>query len=270
MFKVTLTNGKEDLDLFFKVRTTDISKKWYAELKKDYSLYETDRFSNWNNSSLVDELNYHIDVINNYDFLIDKKISTDSTQQDLNRLHKFFEDRRGEITQGTQWFLSAPYSVKDSVEKFNILIHQLESDIRTKNKHPTLVVTFNDTTRIALDEKDFKEFTFKWTSGTVYINYCHVGKTVLDVFKDRDRLAEAVRPQTHFSADFMIKFGPSVNTLIYWLRYYFFLKLWLVKKNFKFKHLSLGMIPVADLENNVSYKTLTKFNKVKKVTCLTQ
>jgi len=268
MFKVTLTNGREDLDLFFKVRTTDISKKWYVELKKDYKLYETNRFSNWNNISLINELNYHIDIINNYDFLIDKKISTDSTQQDFNYLHKFFEDLRGEITHGTRWFSSAPDNVKNSVEKFNILIHQLESDIRTKNKHPTLVVTFNDAKRIELKENDLKEFTFKWTSGTVYINYCHVGKTVLDMFKDQDKLAEAVRPQTHYSADFMIKFGPSVNTLMYWLRY-FILKLWLMKKNFKFKHLSLGMIPVADLETNVSHEILTKFNKVKKVTCLT-
>jgi virulence-associated protein VapD len=269
MFKVTLTNGKEDLDLFFKLRTTDISKKWYAELKKDYSLYETNRFSNWNNDGLIDELNYHIDLINNYDFVIDKKISTDSAQRDLNYLHKFFEDLRGEITQKTAWFLKAPDNVKCSVEKFNILIHQLESNIRTKNKHPTLVVTFNHTKRIELDREDFNKFTFKWTSGTVYINYCHVGKTVLDIFKDQDNLAEAVRPQTHYSADFMIKFGPSVNILIYWLRY-LILKLWLVKKNFKFKHISLGMIPVADLETNVSYEVLTKFNKVKKVTCLTQ
>jgi virulence-associated protein VapD len=268
MFKVTLTNGKEDLDLIFKLRTTNISKKWYDELKKDYSLYEVDRFSNWNNNGLIDDLNYHIDLINDYNFIIDKKISADSNQQDLNYLHKFFEDLRGEITEETEWFLNAPDSVKHSVEKFNILIHQLESNIRTKNKHPTLVVTFNNTTRIELDEQDFNEFTFKWTSGTVYINYCHVGKTVLDVFKDRDKLVKAIRPQTHFSADFMIKFGPSTNTLIHWLRYSI-LKLWLLRKNFKFKHLSLGMIPVADLETNVSHKTLTKFNKVKKVTCLT-
>ena len=46
MFKIILTNNKEDIALTFKVRETPIAKKWFAELCKNYSIYENDRFSN--------------------------------------------------------------------------------------------------------------------------------------------------------------------------------------------------------------------------------
>ena len=130
-----------------------------------------------------------------------------------------------------------------------------------------MVVTFKGADRLALSEDDIKHFTYKWTSGTVYINYCHVGKTVLDVFKDRDHVAEAVRPQTHYSADFMVKFGPSIPLLTYIGRT-ILIKLWLLTKRFKFKHLNLGMIPVADLQIPVPHNLLKNYNKVKSVECI--
>jgi hypothetical protein len=267
MFNVTFTNGVDDLVLTFKLRDTDIANKWFSELSKNYELYETDRFSNWGQQDYPERLNEQIDIINSYENIIDKKITKDTNQQELNYLHKFFEDLRGEVVNETEWFKNAPNHVKDAVCKFNILIHQLESELRTKGKHPTVVITFNNRPRFELTVDEYKHFTYCWTSGTVYINYCHVGKTVLDVFKDRDHLSEAVRPQTHYSADFMIKFGPSTNRFVYFARS-IIIKLWLLKQNFKFKHLNIGMIPVADLQTTVDKSTLLKFNKVKSVECL--
>jgi hypothetical protein len=267
MFELILTNGKEDLTLPFTVRSTDIAKKWFLELKKDYPLYETTRFSDWGDYKVIDEINQCIDIINQYDFVIDEKVSITSDQHTLNYLHKFFEDLRGEITIGTDWFNSAPTVVKESVERFNVLIHRLEAEIRTKGKHPTVVVTFKDSTRFELTDNDCQHFTYRWSSRTVYINYCQVGKTVLDVFKDRDEVAEAIRPQTHYSADFMIKFGPTVPYWIYYFRS-ILLKIWLRKKHFSFKNLNLGMIPVADLAITIDNSALLKFNKVKEIKCI--
>lgn len=267
MFELTLTNGVEELVLTFKLRRTNIATKWFTELSKNYELYETNRFSNWGAHNFVRQLNEQIDVINSYETVIDKRVTADATQQELNYLHKFFEALRGEVDAGTEWYNQAPVYVQDAVCKFNVLIHQLESAIRTGNKHPTLVVTFKDTLRLDLSAKDMRRFTYKWKRNTVYINYCQVGKTVLDVFKDKDTLSEAVRPQTHYSADFMVKFGPSTNWLAYVARS-IIIKLWLLKRNFKFKNLNIGMIPVADLVTPVDRSTLLKFNEVKKVTCL--
>ena len=110
-------------------------------------------------------------------------------------------------------------------------------------------------------------FTYKWDSGCAYIGYCHVGKDVLDVYKDRDNITEAVRPQTHYSADFSVKFGPSTSRLTYFVRS-LLIKKWLMTKNFNFKNLNIGMIPVADLQTKIDKKILIKFNTVKEIVCI--
>lgn len=266
---LTIADNADKLDLVFNVRDTPIAHKWFNEVSKNYSLYEIDRFSNWGitKETYVERLNNQIDIINQYQNIIDRKVRVDSTQQDMNYLHKYFEDLRGEVTTGTTWFNDAPEHVQDAVNRFNILIHQLESTIRTSTKHPTLVVTFKDRLRFELDSNDLKHFTYKWKQGTVYINYCHVGKTVLDIFTNRDNIAEAVRPQTHYSADFMVKFGPSSNTILHWLRMRV-INVWARFQNFQFKNLNIGMIPVADLITVVDKDTLLKYNKVESVVCI--
>jgi hypothetical protein len=266
MFKLILTNGDEDYEISFKVRNTHIAKKWYSELCKNYELYETNRFTNWSYTNLIDELNENIKIINRYDYIIDKNLSSTPTQQELNYLHKFFEDLRGDIVKGTDWFRRAPDTVKHSVEQFNILIHQLEANIRTTN-HPTVVVTFKDRPIFNLENDDLKHFTYCWTKGTVYINYCQVGKTVLDIFKDNDKITEGVRPQQYYSADFMIKFGPTIPYPVYLIRKAY-IHLWLMFQRFKFKNLNLGMIPVADVTSEIDIDNLRKFNCVKGLVCL--
>lgn len=268
MFNLILTNDNEDISIPFTVRNTNIAKKWFDELQQNYDLYETDRFTNWGTHNLIPELNKCITKINQYDNCIDRYISSTSInlQDDLNYLHKFFEDLRGEVNEGTDWFNSAPADIQECVQRFNILIHQLESENRTTN-HPTVVVTFKDRPIVNLTEDDITHFTFRWTHGTVYINYCQVGKTVLDVFKDKDSIAEGVRPQEFYSADFMVKFGPTTPYWQYLLRKAY-LNSWIKLQNFKFKNLNLGMIPVADVSTTVDIDKLKTFNKVKGVQCI--
>lgn len=269
MFELVLTNGTEDLHLRFKLRNTNIARKWYDELSKGYELFETDRLDHWgiDQQYYIDQLNAQIDLINSYQPIIDRRVSPSTTQADLNYLHKFFEDLRGEVSQGTDWYNTAPENVQIAVMKFNVLIHQLEFAMRVKQQHPTAVVTFKDRPRYELSEEDLQHFTYKWKQGTVYINYCHVGKTVLDAYNDRDTIAEAIRPQTHYSADFMVKFGPSSNPILHMLRTILVNK-WIRSKQFNFKNYNLGMIPVADLVTEVTFETLFKFNRVKLVNCL--
>ena len=266
MFKLILTNGVDDYEITFKVRDTNIAKKWYSELSKNYPLYETERFTNWGESEIISKLNEHIQIINEYDNLIEKNLSNTPTQQELNWLHKHFEDLRGEIKTGTKWFHDAPKEIQESVEKFNILIHQLEANIRTKN-HPTVVVTFKNRPILDLAIDDFKYFTYRWKKGTVYINYCQNGKTVLDVFKDNDKLTQGVRPQIYYSADFMVKFGPTIPYTLYLFRK-ICISAWYQFQRFNFKHPNIGMIPVADLAQDIDIDTMINFNKVKDIVCL--
>lgn len=269
MFELVLTNGKEDLSLLFKIRNTDIARKWYKELSHNYELFERDRLDHWGTDKqyYVNQLNSIIDEINAYQQIVDIKVSVDTTQDQLNYLHKFFEDLRGEITEGTEWYNSAPQQIQDSVTKFNVLIHQFEFAQRMKTLHPTAVVTFKNRPRLELSKEDLKHFTYLWRRNTVYINYCHVGKTILDAYEDRDELVEAIRPQTHYSADFMIKFGPSTNLLFYALKR-ILVQRWIKSKKFNFENLNLGMIPVADLITKTDFDTLFRYGEVKSVNCL--
>jgi hypothetical protein len=266
MFKVIFTNGVDDVELTFKVHNTVIAKKWFSQLSKNYNIFENDRFTNWSNTSSIDQLNQLIDIINSYQFIIDKKLTDNFNQADLNYLHTFFENLRGEVDQKTEWFVQSPANIQIALEQFNILIHQLESNLRTTN-HPTCVVTFRERPKLELDTQDNNHFTFRWVTGTVYINYCHVGKTILDVYKDKDHLVKAVRPQTHYSADFMIKFGPTTPFLLYLVRK-ILITVWLKFQPFKFKNPNIGMIPVATLVGDFDFKKMKNYKQVKQVICL--
>ena len=246
-FVLTLIN---DLNLVFDINDTSIAQRWANEIKQDYPLYETTRFKSWPNDGKDIEyykanLTKQIEIVNNYSHMID---NTDiKSQTDLNYLHKFFEDLRGPVTIGTEFFNTAPKHVQAAIEMFNVLIHECEHVIRNSN-YPELVVTYNDRPRYSLSENDYEHFTFKWEFGSVYINYCEVGKTLLDIFKDQDtHIGDAnVRPLEFYSADFTIKFGPSTTDEIYNYRLEKFNE-WYTNYPLKFNHLSLGMIPVATI-----------------------
>jgi hypothetical protein len=144
------------------------------------------------------------------------------------------------------------------------LLEEKNQDFR----NPTIVCTFEDRPKYDLEECDYQHFTHRWEHGTVYINYCEVGKPLLDVFKDNDHYVgkDAIRPQSTWSADFMIKFGPTIPESVAAQKDKDFLK-WYSKNNFDFKHKSLGYIPVAKITSPLDISKLKKFDKVVDVSC---
>ena len=273
MFRILFENKKASRWIYFNVYDTVIAKKWYKELAKNYEIHEDTRLTDWpgQDKKFIKLLNEQIQIINSYDRVIDVLV-TEHT--DLNYLHTYFENLRGEITEGTEWFNNAPKKIKQAIEQFNILIHEYESQKR--GNAATVVVTFKNRPRRKLELANYDDFTFKWKFGCVYINYCHVGKNMLDIFKDNDVYTRDM-PQTHYSSDFMIKFGRSINWLIHILRK-LQIKLWLKKEGKVFKKNSFGMIPVAEINlpasglNHKRYKEVIKllsiYNKIGAVQCL--
>lgn len=265
-FILTITNDIEDKDLVFNVYDTDIAQRWASEIGKQYPLFETDRFQGWPNSYknlsyYFSELQKQIDIVNAYKGdTITSNISSD--QDTLNYLHKFFEDLRGEIDTGTIFYNNSPDHVKEAINQFNVLIHETEHLIRSSTT-PTIVGTFCDRPRIPLEEKDYDLFTIKWKYGEVYINYCEVGKPLLDVFKDNDSHIgeDNIRPQEYYSADFMIKFGTEFPDEYHKKRLLDFNN-WYKEQGFNFKHISLGMIPVAILEQGEPYAGYIRIKSV--------
>lgn len=264
---VTLTNGQEDKTLVFNVHDTDIAQRWANEVRCNYDLYETNRFQGWPDSHkdleyYKNELLKQVDIINEYIPGTIHGVEDVESQDILNYLHKFFEDLLGDSDEGTEFYRSAPEQVRAAINLFNVLIHECEHYMRSPNS-PTIVVTFENSPRLKLTDDDHKLFTFKWKYGEVYVNYCEVGKPLLDVFKDKDDHVgeENIRPQTYFSADFMIKFGVSIPDIFYNHRLSLFNE-WYTQQAYNFKHRSLGMIPVASLESGAAYPNYTTVKSV--------
>ncbi len=265
-FIVTISNGNDAKDLVFDVYNTDIAYRWAKEIANNYPLYETDRFQAWpgNNKNLSDYvglLKEQIDIVNSYapeTIIFDHLLSQDT----LNYLHKFFEDLRGHIETGTDFYNSAPEEIKQAIDKFNVLIHETEHLIRNSGT-PTIIGTFAERPRIPLIKEDYDLFTIKWKYGEVYINYCEVGKTLLDVFKDQDSYIgeNNIRPQKYYSADFMIKFGIELPEEFHQQRIKEF-NAWYDKQLYRFENISLGMIPVAILEEGEPYSGYTRIKSV--------
>jgi hypothetical protein len=238
------TSGQ--LELIFDIANTDIANRWADEIAKNYPLHEVDRFKGFGGKDFdyyLKQIQDQILIVNNY---APGTIScqVDKSQEVLNYLHTFFENLRGEYSTGTPFYNSAPATVKHAVDSFNVLIHELEHYTRD-NLYPELVCTYQSP-RYDLKETDYNQFTFKWEFGCVYINYCEVGKPLLDVFKDNDVVVgnSNVRPLKYYKSDFVIKFGPNTTDEIYEQRLSQFNK-WYASYPLKFNKLSLGMIPVA-------------------------
>jgi hypothetical protein len=264
---ITLTNGREDKNLVFNIHNSNIAARWAKEIQNNYPLYEKNRFQGWPNS--YKDLDYYkqellkqVDIINGYLPRTIYGFENLESQDLFNYLHKFFENLRGEADDGTEFYKAVPLHIKTAIDLFNVLIHECEHYIRSPAS-PTIVVTFNNRPRFKLLTEDYSLFTPKWKFGEVYINYCEVGKPLLDVFKDKDAHVgeDNIRPQSYYSADFMIKFGTAVPEALYKKKLALF-NTWYAQQDYNFENLSLGMIPVASLESGEAY---SKFTEVKSV-----
>jgi hypothetical protein len=265
---LTLSDGSNFKELYFDIFETNIAKKWSIEVGKNYSIYENDRFINWPNSKkdknyYVNELNKQMKIVDEYaPNIIPFFLKLDQVNQNsFNILHKFFEDTRGPIENPPEFYKNAPYGVQEAVNRFNIMIHEFESYMFSElsnNTHPDsrLVVTFNKKVRYELIDEDYEYFTMKWIFGNIYVNYCEVGKTIFDVIHDKDTQigTSNIRPQRHYSADFRVRFAPTISDKEYDRKIEWFKLEYNNKKDFfeslGFPYdnkLSLGRIPVASL-----------------------
>ena len=246
---ITLVNDNNEYkDIIFDVFDTNIAGKWLDEIAKEYPINEDWRFTGWPNGKTADyyisELNKCIDIINDYE----EGTIILRGDADLNHLHKYFEVLRGGILTPNPWFEQSPLQVKNAVCDFNVLIHNYEKLLQSNHLSPTITCTFKGQ-RFPLNEEDYQFFTYKWKFGTIYINYCEVGKHLLELYGDNDSVVgdDNIRPLEYYSADFKLKFFTDCTDEEF-EQYNSGLQLWLKenKEAFsRFKHLSLGFIPVA-------------------------
>jgi hypothetical protein len=275
---ITYVNPNDQLDtlvLQYKLRDHAVTEKWCERLETAQTQYTIDdptRFYGFGSleqqqADAISRINSCIDVINEFDPIIERRIISISDQDTLNYLHHIFEVYHGLLDQQTHEFWQrAPQTVRTALANLNILVHRCESTYRSAM--PRHVVTYFGLSKTKiLDIDDYKYFTDNYQFGTVYLNYVEIGKTLEDLAQDNDHYIadDAFKPFQHYSADFNVKFRDDDPKQLYQKHikiknYYDTNKKFFDQRGLYWGHpyLQNGSIPLADLQYNGNQQTLLK------------
>lgn len=203
-----------DFALKFQIRDTPVAQLWVERMQArgDYPLDHPDRFYGF--GTLAQEQNRAVEyiqkciaTINAHQLLIHRPF--EYTQDCLNYLHNIFEQHHGLLDQqDSDYWLGAPDSVRRALAELNLAVHRCESVATGAN--PRFVCTWYGmpkTQQLSLELQE--QYTVSRVEfGTVYLNYCEIGKTVEDLANDNDKYIgdDAFRPFNHYSADFNVQF----------------------------------------------------------------
>ena len=212
-----------DLTLEFKIRSTPVAELWVERMQArgDYPLDHPDRFYGFGTLAqeqlrAVEYIQKCIATINAHEYLIDRPF--EYTQDCLNYLHNIFEQHHGLLDQqNSDYWIRSPESVRRALAELNLAVHRCESVASGTN--PRFVCTWYGmpkTQQLPLELQD--RYTANQVEfGTVYLNYCEIGKTVEDLANDNDKYigSDAFRPFSHYSADFNVQFRDQDLTSSY-------------------------------------------------------
>lgn len=216
--EITLSNiHGSQYTLYYSIFRTEIASKWLSELQKTLDLGtqldDPERLYGFTGSKYtleycVDTINGFVDTINAYKPVCERYINYNYTQDDLNYLHNIFERYHGlyDAQDSSDWYSEAPKAVQHALGQLNIYIHRLESI----GGYARFVCTFSSDQRprIPFAPEDYEHFSLQEQWGGLYINYCEIGKTLVDMYRDDDQHIgdEAFIPQQYFKSDFNAKF----------------------------------------------------------------
>ena len=213
---ITIWFGKRgEQELSFVIGETNIAQRWARKLhfaiSKRYKLDDPRRF--YGHTSLSKEskdtlkwITECIDTINDHDPIIERSISRVDDQDTLNYLHSMFEQYHGQLGEPTGWFESAPEPVQRAIAELNVLVHRCESLVR--GAKPRLVCTYYRMPKQdCLAWSDYDLMTDHTAFGDLCLNYCEIGKTLEDFWRDQDEYvtANTFKPFRYFSADFNVR-----------------------------------------------------------------
>lgn len=208
---ITLSHG---LELKFRIRPTQLAELWVErmEARGSYALDHPDRFYGFDSQSTERRraelmIEQCITTINKHDPVIERDF--DWSQDCLNYLHNIFERYHGLLDQQTsKYWHQAPDQVKTALAELNLAVHRCETVLKGAN--PRFVCTWFGMPKIKkLDPYQLLEWGEQQIMfGTVYLNYCEIGKTVEDLTYDNDSYIgkDAFKPFGHYSADFNVAF----------------------------------------------------------------
>jgi hypothetical protein len=209
------------LTLKFDLLDNPFSKLWQERMinRGEYPLDHPDRFYGFNSrEEEIKRAEFYIcsciDTINEYQPLIERPFTNYQDQDCLNYLHNIFEQFHGQLEQqNTEFWSQAPHDVRQALANLNLAVHRCESIAR--GARPRFVCTWYGMPKTLHIPREhmLKYGTLSTFFGTVYLNYCEIGKTLEDLTADRDTYIsnDMFKPYDFYSADFVVKFWDSTT-----------------------------------------------------------
>jgi hypothetical protein len=290
MVELKLATSEGEKILHFKTYNTPVAQRWQQSLRwacEGSRIREDQRIYNFPQGSLSDK-----EIISQIESCLAEiqkkapdqipalKVDIHDPQNSVNQIHIHFVDSDRYNARGL-----APQAWND----LNNWLHAYESHLRSAKTsqesglpEANLVVTWHDPFIQDLQDEDYKHFTIKKKFGTCYINYCQVGRHLLEMFLADDDVAkdEHISPLRKLSADSYFWFGTTTGPRSYEKKM-FAIQAWFQKHEQRLNSLgffwsdpriALGWIPVAELidlpelEDQMLY--LNRLGEIKKVTSL--
>lgn len=207
--------GHEDsITLRFQIRNTPMAELWLDRMRytDQWPLDHPDRFYGFDTLEQERDraelyIRQCITTINHHRPLITRPFEW--TQDCLNYLHNIFEIHHGLLDQQTsEYWQTADEPARRAIAELNLAVHRCETAMQ--NPTPRFVCTWYGMPKTHRMPEDMQSTYGDWRIkfGTVYLNYCEIGKTVEDLEHDKDEYIadEAFRPFSHYSADFNVQF----------------------------------------------------------------
>jgi len=212
---LSITLGTTDpLTLEFQIRKTPVADLWRERMqqKDSWPLDHPDRFYGFDTLEQEQHraevfIKQCIDTINAHRPLITRPFEW--TQDCLNYLHNIFEIHHGLLDQQTsEYWQTADETARRAIAELNIAVHRCETAMQPLS--PRFVCTWYGMPKTHRLSEQLQSTYGTWQIefGTVYLNYCEIGKTVEDLEQDNDEYIsdDAFRPFSHYSADFNVQF----------------------------------------------------------------
>ena len=268
--------GHDAMTLDFALRPNNLAQRWVKKVRAaqrlKYSIDQPDRFYGFrtlaeDTQHAIDHINQQIDIINQYQLIIDRRMTDVNDQDTLNYLHHVFENYHGLLDQQHhEFWQQAPEPVRQALARLNTAVHRCESVSRNHARR-AVITYYGLPKKHSLVDHDYDLIERDWKFGTVHLCYVEIGKTLFDLSQDDDQYIsdEAFKPWNHYSADFVIQFNDSDpdrmqhKENLMW-RYYDQHRDFFQSQGFDRQHpaLKMGIFPVADLISDLDQSIIVE------------
>ena len=248
----------------YQILTHTVATKWAINASianKKYSIDEPERFYGIGtvesqSAQVIAKINQCIEVVNNYQPIINCGFDSIDDQDTLNYLHNIFELYHGLLDKQTsEFWASAPDQVRVALARLNTLVHQCEV-VQRKHRMQHLVTWYSCPKILRLDPGDMDLFRPTMAAGTVFLLYAEIGKTLDALAEDDDQYIgdDAFKPYDHYGPDFGVFLEPleqdfMTARILHTQKYYEQHRDFFTSKGHSWPELkkSIGCIPLAHM-----------------------